>query len=105
MRRMNLSPRPSDTTRKRPAIAIAIACSFLLVLPSCGIPNLRKPDPGAALPADQGPPDSENSAQLKIDEFFEDPTLTSLVDQAVAGNQELKVLAEDVQIASNEVLA
>ena len=31
--------------------------------------------------------------------------LTSLIDQALAGNQELKILAEEIQIASNEILA
>ena len=31
--------------------------------------------------------------------------LTSLIDQALAGNQELKILDEEVQIASNEILA
>ena len=32
----------SSTKRKERAIAIAIACSFLLVLPSCHIPNLGR---------------------------------------------------------------
>ena len=31
--------------------------------------------------------------------------LSSLIDQALVGNQELKILGEDVQIASNEILA
>ena len=31
--------------------------------------------------------------------------LTCLIDQALAGNRELKILNEDVQIASNEILA
>ena len=31
--------------------------------------------------------------------------LTSLIDQALVGNQELKILDEDVQIASNVILA
>ena len=31
--------------------------------------------------------------------------LTSLIDQALAGNRELKVLAQDVQIAGNEIPA
>ena len=30
--------------------------------------------------------------------------LTSLIDQALAGNQNLKILAENIQIANNEVL-
>ena len=31
--------------------------------------------------------------------------LTSLIDQALAGNRELKILAQDVQIAGNEIPA
>ena len=31
--------------------------------------------------------------------------LTSLIDQALVGNRELKILNEEVQIASNEILA
>ena len=48
---------------------------------------------------------AENSAQLGIEEFFNDPLLTRLIDQALAGNRELKILDEEVQIASNEILA
>jgi len=45
----------------------------------------------------------ESSAQIELHEFFGDPNLTILVDQAFVDNQELKILAEDIQIASNEV--
>ena len=34
-----------------------------------------------------------------------DPMLLDLIHQALVGNQELKILTEDVQIASNEILA
>jgi outer membrane protein TolC len=30
---------------------------------------------------------------------------TSLIDQALASNREVKILAQDVQIAANEILA
>jgi multidrug efflux system outer membrane protein len=43
----------------------------------------------------------ENSSQVGIEEFFDDPMLTSLIDQALVGNQELEILAEDIRIASN----
>jgi hypothetical protein len=58
------------------------------------------------LPEDfNGATTPENSSQVGIEEFFNDPTLISLIDQALVGNQELRFLNEDVQIASNEVLA
>ncbi len=104
---MNHSVRFLNTTRKNESrgLAIAIACSILLVLPSCGIPDLRKADPGQPLPEDSKEASLENSAQLRVEEFFHDPMLTSMIDQALIGNQELRILAEDVQIASNVVLA
>ncbi len=97
----------SGTQRKRKKLAIrlAIACGFLLVLPSC-IPHLRHPEPGPALPETfQGAAGSESVARLTIEDFFGDPTLTTLIHQAVFGNQELRILAEEVQIASNDILA
>jgi NodT family efflux transporter outer membrane factor (OMF) lipoprotein len=96
-----------------------VACSMMLVLPSCQIPCLRGPDPAPPVPTgfdrannagpDQ-PPDfrdansSENSACLGVDEFFGDPALTFLIDQALVGNRELKILNEEIQIARNEIL-
>jgi NodT family efflux transporter outer membrane factor (OMF) lipoprotein len=83
---------------------------MLLVLPSCGIPNFRLAQPGPGLPASfpagfPGAASPENSALLGINEFFNDPLLTGLIDQALAGNQELKILNEDVQIARSVILA
>jgi NodT family efflux transporter outer membrane factor (OMF) lipoprotein len=83
---------------------------LLLVLPSCGIPKLRQAMPGPTLSANYraGVNDAnslENSAQVPIEDFFNDPKLTSLICQALTGgNLELRILAEDVQIARNEVL-
>ena len=89
------------------AVARAIACGvMLLVLPSCGIPALRKVEPAPNLPENFVEANTPNSAsQLTIEEFYQDPTLTCLIDLAVANNRELKILNEEVQIASNEVLA
>ena len=85
--------------------AIAIVGSFLLVLPSC-IPILRKPMPAPPLPESfNGATSSENSSQVRIEEFYNDPMLTGLIYQAVAGNQELRILNENIQLASNEALS
>ena len=46
---------------------------------------------------------ADNSSQLRIDEFFNDPLLLDLIDQGLASNRELQILDEEVQIASNEV--
>ncbi len=104
---MNVSLRLSNSKHRKHVIARAIACSFMLLfLPSCGIPPIRKPEPpGSDLPTTfNGATSSENSSQLGIEEFYDDTRLTFLIEQALTGNRELKVLNEDVQIAGNEVL-
>ncbi len=104
---MNLLLRFSNAKQMKHLIAEAIACSImLLLLPSCGIPPLRKAEPAPGLPESiKGETSPANSSQLTIEEFYHDPTLTGLIDLAVAGNRELKVMNEEVQIAGNEVLA
>ncbi len=103
---MKRQTRSAKSTHRKRAIARAIACSLLLILPSCGIPGLHAPVPGRELPDTfNGTTTPENSSQVSINEFFEDPTLTGLIDLGLAGNQELLILAQDIQIANNEILA
>ncbi|AMV37135.1 TolC family protein [Planctomyces sp. SH-PL62] len=110
-----------DAKLKQRGVAVAIACGLLLVLPSCGIPSLRNPKPGPgalasydlrkADPGSDLPPvfeaadSSENSAALRVEEFFSDAKLVDLMRQSVGGNQELRILTENVQIASNEIIS
>ena len=107
---------PNVKPRKR-MIVRAIVCGVLLVLPACQIPALRPAGLGSVLPASfngspngpngatiSGADGSENSARLRVDEFYNDPVLTQLVCQAVAGNRELKVLEEEIQVARSEIL-
>jgi outer membrane protein, multidrug efflux system len=105
--RMNQFVRFSSAKQMKHLIARAIACGvMLLVLPSCGIPALRHPEPGPGLPTDfNGKTSPDNSAQLGIEEFYNDRVLTYLIEKGLVDNRELKVLNEEVQIAGNEVLA
>jgi NodT family efflux transporter outer membrane factor (OMF) lipoprotein len=104
--RMNLSASFLTTSRKKCLLARAFACGLSLTLPACAIPNLRQPDAGQPLPADfNGMTSPENSSQLWVEEFFNDPALTRMICQALASNQELKTLDQEVAIAQNEVLA
>jgi len=102
-----LATSPKAKHRKR-TIATVIACSFLMVLESCGIPKYRLAMPPQALPftfkGGETEVTLETTAQVGIDEFFQDPHLTNLIIQGLGGNQELKILTEEVQIANNEVL-
>ncbi|MGC4007448.1 MAG: hypothetical protein QM811_31720 [Pirellulales bacterium] len=80
-----------------------LACP-LMSLSACGIPKLRGPAPAPCIPQDfNGVTTPDNSAQLGTHEFFADPNLLSLIDQALVGNQQLRILAEDIEIANNEV--
>lgn len=84
----------------------ALLAGLLLLLPACAIPPLRSPEPGPALPETyNGKANLDNSAQLGINEFFNDPVLLCLIDQGLIGNRELKILDEEVQIAENEIIA
>ena len=96
----------SNTSRRKNAVATAFACSILLlVLSGCGIPSLSLPKPGPPLPPSfNGATTAENSSQVPTEEFFNDPNLLGLIDQALFGNQELRILAQDIAIANNEVL-
>lgn len=85
---------------------VSAAVLLLVFLPGCHIPALQLADPGPALPTTfNGSTSQENSAQVNIDEFFNDPKLSGLITEALANNQELKMLAQEIEIANNEILA
>ncbi len=79
----------------------------------CKIPELCRPQAWHSMPnaySKNNDPNaatisSQNSAQLGWCQFFDDPTLKDLIAESLAGNQELKILAQDIRIANNEILA
>jgi NodT family efflux transporter outer membrane factor (OMF) lipoprotein len=102
--------RSLKTKHKNNALVTAFAFGVLLVLPGC-VPTLRPPMPGPGVPQSfflpqtfTGGTSEENSAQVPAREFFNDPRLSSLIDQAFVRNQQLRILAEDIAIAQNEVM-
>jgi outer membrane protein, multidrug efflux system len=102
---MKPSGRSSNTKHTKNAVATAFACGLLLlVLPGCGIPRLNGPKPAPPVPPTfDGWTSEENSSQVPIAEFFNDQNLIRLVDQALFSNQQLRILAQDITIANNEV--
>lgn len=87
-------------------MASAMAGLAVLLVPGCKIPSSCIPSPGPVLPEDfNGATTAENSAAISIDEFFDDPPLTQLITQGLAQNQELKIRNQEIQIASNEIMA
>jgi NodT family efflux transporter outer membrane factor (OMF) lipoprotein len=105
MNMMNRLPKDWSTTLiSRSAAALVVFVGLLWALPGCGIPKLQRADRGAPLPPDfNGAASNVSSAQIGWREFFNDPTLVSLVDQAFVGNQELKILTQRVRMAEYEV--
>lgn len=102
---MNFLSKLNSAKLKSLAVASAIVCGTLSNIPGCCIPKLRGPDWAREIPDTfNGITTPDNSAQVGIDEFFNDPLLTCLIEDALVGNQQLKILAEDIQINNNEIL-
>lgn len=92
-------------------VAITLA---LLVPTGCQIPDLRSAQSGSPLPeafpnatreVADGATGKELTAKLPLEQYYKDPKLTQLIHDAVGSNLELRSIDEEIQIASNEVLA
>lgn len=110
---MNHSANYWNTKLKRRTLLGAMGASLVLVTPGCKIPEICCPQAGKPLPSmyvsnndpNQVVADDGSSAQLGWSEFFDDAVLKSLIAEALSGNQELKILAQDIRIANNEIMA
>lgn len=113
MNMTNHSAKLWNAIRSQHALAAVLGSGFLVTLPACGIPELCRPQAWQSMPAvflknndpNQAVADEQTSAQLGWCEFFEDPMLQVLISESLAGNQELKILAQDIRIANNDILA
>ena len=95
-----------DSTLSKRTTRITVLLVLLFVVSGCRIPNLCCPEPAHPVPEDfNGATSSENSSQISINEFFNDPVLTQLLVEGLNQNQELKIRNQDILIASNEILA
>ena len=100
-------PKPSAERRSASHVCTTVILTLLTILPGCRIPDLLRADRGKSVPETFNIQQEEeftwdSSANVEFHEFFNDPMLTSLIDQALVDNQELKMLAQDIQIASNK---
>lgn len=81
------------------------AMLLLLSLASC-VPALRTQEARKQVPAAySGSQDTTGMARVRWRDFFRDPYLVSLIDTALANNQELNIMLQEVAIAQNEVRA
>jgi len=84
----------------------ASAVVLSLLTTSCSIPRLALKPVSKSVPASYGTSsDSTNTGQLAARAYFTDPYLASLIDTALLNNQELNITTQELQIATNEVLA
>ncbi len=110
---MNLLAKSLKGRIRRQSVCAAVVAGLFATVPACHIPNIFKPQAWHALPGaydrNNNPSQAElsttNSAQLGWCQFFDDPVLQNLIGDSLAGNQELKILAQDIRIANNEIMA
>ena len=53
----------------------------------------------------RGATSGDSCGQLPVDEFFSDPLLLALVDEALENNRELKIAEQELVIAGTEIMA
>ncbi len=78
--------------------------SILMALSACKTPSLVEKTVNTSLPASyNGSQDSTNTAKVPWKDYFTDPYLNALIDTALANNQELNIMLQEIEIARNEV--
>lgn len=71
---------------------------------ACNIPKLIGKQDSQVVPVTYtGSTDSTNLAAIKWQEYFNDPYLIALIDTALKNNQELNILAREIEIDKNEI--
>jgi len=99
---MNIATTFSKKKFKRLALADSIAAGLVVGVTACKLPKLQKSEPGPTLPDSfNGQTTEQNSANVDLISFFNDPLLAGLIVQSFADNQELRILAQDIRIAQN----
>ena len=81
-------------------ICISLMCA------ACSIPSLVKKSENKNVPAlYPNSQDTVNTAKVKWKDFFTDPNLQVLIDTALINNQELNIMLQEINVASNEIRA
>lgn len=86
---------------------VIAAWSLLLFTMTACVPALKSREARKQTPSNYtaGTTDTTSSSAILWSRFFTDPALRSLIDTALANNQELNILLQEVDIAKNEVRA
>lgn len=83
------------------------AAVIVLSITACKTPSLVQQDTSIVLPDSYTMPvdDTITSADQNWHNYFHDANLVALIDSALANNQELNIMTQELLIAQNEVLA
>ena len=84
---------------------VLMAAAIMLFIAGCKTPSLTKSPSAKAMPADfsSGLDSNLNSGVLTWRQFFKDPYLAALIDTALLHNQELAIMRQEIEIASNDI--
>ncbi|WP_312790134.1 TolC family protein [Sphingobacterium sp.] len=80
---------------------------FLLSLAACKPLEIKQRVENRAVPEKYANADSDstNTGKIKWNSYFNDPNLQTLITQALANNQELHIVLQEIEMAKNEVSA
>ena len=79
---------------------------FAVLISACKTPMLTEKSVNTQLPGTYAmSKDTVNAANIAWRKFYEDPYLVKLIDTALFNNQELNILAQEIEISKNEVFA
>lgn len=90
---------------KKTYIYAGVAC-VLLSLASCNTTKLVEKDANTNVPEQYAAAqDTINSGTVKWKDYFADPYLNALIEEALNNNQELNITLQEIEIARNEIRA
>ena len=88
-------------------IIIATAAFTMLAFTGCKLPSVAQRAENRNVPAAYAntTEDTVNSAKVKWKNYFTDPNLKQLIDEALTNNQELNITLQEIEISRYEVRA
>ncbi len=99
-------------TNKPMYIRLAVAGALALSMQACSIPLLTTKKADAKLPEQfnnqsthNQAQSTENTANVNWKDFFDDAYLPALIDNAIANNKEVNIMAQRISMAKNEIQA
>lgn len=85
------------------SLILGFVC-VLLAFTGCKAPSVAQKIANNELPESyNGLQDSTNTGKISWKDYFTDPNLNALIDTALANNQELSIMLQEIEIAKNEV--